>query len=932
MATQMEPLPLARCIFSSRILPRFAFLGLLSFLTIFLSPLSPASAQTSSQQYVYASAPGSPSPSSVPGFAKVSQTGSLNLLLNSPFSERSEGGLLAIDGQGKFLFVLNPTSDDISMFQIDPTTGSLSEVPASPFAVPPLSSGWFPPSQPLSMATEPSGQFLFVSYLLANGGDPAGLSAVASLAIDTSGSSPVLRLVASVLNQDSPIQLLTDSKGLRLYVGMGIGNDGTMQSGPEVYSIDGAGNLSFQGVAPNPENRGTDFAIDPQGRFVFAVGGLFAAHLVTCAISPVDGTLPTCGPPLDLSTTPQGMVVESSGHFLYLSIQDAVVFSVDQATGNATPVASLPGVVLSKGASVADPMGPYIYSTDGSTSAGGVHTYLVDQQTGNLTEILGSPFSPGVSVCCQGLAITGNPVQAVSGSAASIFPSTASNFTATAGFSSAPQIFSLVNIGNQLLTINSISISGADSSSFSQTHTCPAALSSNAHCSITITFNPATVGAFTANLQIADNAPGSPQTLVLNGTGIAPAPAVTVSPSAVSFPSINQGSSSAPQSLTVISSGNTTLHISSVSLSGPNPSDFSLTNNCTAPLAPASSCTISLVFSPAAPGQRTADLVITDDAQGSPQGVVLGGTGIAVLSALSLSPPAPSFPATTQGASSAPQTLTAVNSGNAPLQVSSISLNGSNASEFGVSSTCTAPLAPAASCSISLVFSPTASGQSSANLVIADDAPNSPQTIALSATANPAFSVAAASGSSAAASVSAGQPAQYQLQLTPSSGFAGMVGLSCSGAPLGAVCQVPASVSLAGGTATFTATVTTSGPAQLPPSAPLRIPPASRVPLPAPTLLALLFLLYVFFRKKNVRAFHQATRKNHLALYGALSATILCITFALAGCGGGSASITPPPPIVTPAGTSTITISLSATSSAGQPLQLQPIQLTLTVK
>ena len=259
--------------------------------------------------------------------------------------------------------------------------------------------------------------------------------------------------------------------------------------------------------------------------------------------------------------------------------------------------------------------------------------------------------------------------------------------------------------------------------------------------------------------------------------------------------------------------------------------------------------------------------MITDDAQGSPQGVVLGGTGIAVLSALSLSPPAPSFPATTQGASSAPQTLTAVNSGNAPLQVSSISLNGSNASEFGVSSTCTAPLAPAASCSISLVFSPTASGQSSANLVIADDAPNSPQTIALSATANPAFSVAAASGSSAAASVSAGQPAQYQLQLTPSSGFAGMVGLSCSGAPLGAVCQVPASVSLAGGSATFTATVTTSGPAQLPPSAPLRIPPISRVPLRAPTLLALLFLMYAFIQK-NVRAIHQAMRKNRLALCG----------------------------------------------------------------
>jgi len=897
-------------------------------------------AQTSSQQYVYASAPGSPSPSSVPGFAKVSQTGSLNLLPNSPFNERLEGGLLAIDGQGKFLFVVNPTSDDISMFQIDPTTGSLSEVPGSPFAYPPIFSVWFPPCQPLSITTERSGQFLFVSYRYANCGDflaggGQGSGAVVSFAIDLSGSSPVLTPVASIFTQGSPIKLLTDSKGLRLYVGMGVSNGGTQVSGAELFYIDGTGNLSDQGLTGvTPINFGVSYAIDPQDRFIFELGGI-SNHVVSCVISPVDGTANLCGSPLFLVGLGGEMLVEGSGHFLYVPAQgDVDVFSVDQSTGDATPVATLPGLVLSTGSSVADPMGPYIYSADSSTTAGGVHTYLVDQQTGNLTEIFGSPFSAGVSACCQGLAITGNPVQAVSGPATSIFPSTASNFTATAGFSSAPQIFSLVNIGNQLLTITSISIVGPDASSFSQSNTCLATLAPNAHCSITITFNPATAGTFTATLQVVDNAPGSPQTLVLNGTGIAPAPAVTFSPSAVSFPSINQGSSSLPQSLTVISSGNTTLHISSVSLTGPDPSDFNFTNNCTAPLAPASNCSISLVFSPTAPGQRTADLMITDDAQGSPQSVVLSGTGIAVLPALSLSPPAPSFPVTTQGASSAPQTLTAVNSGNAPLQVSSISLTGSNATEFGVSSTCTAPLAPSASCSISLVFSPTASGQGSANLVITDDAPDSPQTIPLNGIANPSFSVAAAPGSSTTASVSAGQPAQYQLQLTPNPGFAGTVSLTCSGAPLGAVCQVPATVSLSSGPATFTVTVSTSGPAQLPPSAPLRIPPISRVPqmpLPAPIVLAMLFFLFTVLGK-NRRALQLPARKSRLALCAVLSTAIFCLPFAFAGCGGGSAAVTPPPPVVTPSGTSTLTILLTATSSTGQPLQLQPIQLTLTVK
>jgi len=900
--------------------------------SFFLVAVEPASAQTSTQQYVYLSLPGSPpaSPSSLlSGFSKAGQTGALSAALGSPFTDRLEGGLVAIDGQGKFLFVLNPTSNDISMFQIDQASGALSEVAGSPFAVPAIG-GNAAPSRPISIAAESSGKFLFVGYF--NGSLP-GDSAIASLAINTSGSSPALVPIQSQDTLGAPIQLLTDPKGLHLYVGLSQGPNGAVNGGAIVFAIDAAtGMLLNQGTADTLLNNGSSYAIDPRDRFFFASGHDF---LQSCLISPVDGTANNCAPLLllDPTNTQVAMVAENSGQFLYLyqsgTAPGVVVYSVNQTTGALTQVLGpLNAIQFANGSAVADPMGPYIYSAQLATPTV-VHAYQVDQQTGNLTEIPGSPFSSGGDGnCCVGLAISGASSQAVSGPAVSIFPSTA-NFSAVIGTTSPTQIFSIVNTGNQLLGLNSISITGANAPSFSQSNTCLATLAPNANCSVSITFTPAAVGPAAANLQVSDNAPGTPQTLVLNGTGIAPAPAVTFSPSAESFPATNQGASSAPQTLTVISSGNTTLHVSSVSLTGPNPSDFTFTNNCNAPLAPGSNCAIVLVFSPTAPGQRSANLTIADDAQGSPQTVVLSGTGIAVVSALNLSPPAPSFPATTQGTSSAPQTLTALNSGNAPLHISSISLGGSDASQFSISNNCTAPLAPAASCVISLVFNPTASGQSTASLTILDDAPGSPQTVSLNATANPAFSAAAASGSSTTASVSAGQPAQYQLQLTPGAGFTGTVSLSCSGAPLGAVCQVPAGVSLASGAATFTVNVTTSGPAQLPPSAPLRIPPISHVPASAPTLLALFFLLLAFFCK-NRRAFQLAALKNCLVLCGAVS--ILCITFALTGCGGGSAAVTPPPPVVTPSGTSTLTISLTATSSTGQPLQLQPIQLTLTVK
>jgi 6-phosphogluconolactonase (cycloisomerase 2 family) len=907
-------------------------------LSFVLLLVSMASAQTSPQQYVYLSLPGAPS-SSISGFSKTSQTGVLNSIPGSPFSDRLEGGLVAIDGQGKFLFVLNPKSNDISMFQIDQASGALSELSGSPFAVPPTVNPNMAPSQPISITAESSGKFRFVGYL---SGDFPGASAVVSLSINTSGSSPALLTAQSVElnNGGAPIQLLTDPKGLRLYVGLGT-NSMTV-AGADVYSIDSStGMLAFQGTADAVPDSGLSYALDPRSRFFFAGGrGGSTGFLESCVVSPVDGTASACLPILFLNTgdVPTAMVGENSGQFLYVTLGQTtgnvvVVYSVDQTTGALTQVLGpLTGIPFANGSTVADPMGPYLYAAQFATPTV-IHAYQVNQQTGTLSEIFGSPFSSGgTASCCGGLAISGNSAQAISGPAVSIFPSTA-NFSAVVGTTSPTQVFSVVNTGNQLLSINSISITGTNASSFSQTNTCLSTLAPNANCSVSITFAPASVGALTANLQVADNAPGTPQTLVLNGTGIAPAPAVTFSPATPSFPVTTQGASTAPQTLTVISSGNAALHISSVSLSGPNPSDFSFTNNCTAPLAPGANCTISLVFSPTAAGQRIADLLIADDAPGSPQSITLSGTGIALAPALTLSPPVPSFPATTQGTSSPAQTLTVANSGNAPLTISSVSLGGANPSDFSSTSNCTAPVAVGSNCTISLVFNPLASGQRTASVLISDNVPGSPQAISLSATANPAFSVAAASGSSTMATVSAGQSAQYQLQLTPGSGFSDTVSLSCSGAPLGAVCQAPASVSLANGAATtFTVTVTTSGPALLPPATPLRLPPTSHMPPLALLSLAML-LLFFALAGKIYRAFDRATDRNHLALYGVLSAAVLCAAFAFAGCGGGSSvALQPPPPIITPSGTSTITITLAANASSGQPLQLQPIQLTLTVK
>ncbi len=345
-------------------------------------------AQTPPQQHVYGAQSLSPTSSRVSGFSKASQTGALTVVPGSPFNERFEGGLVAIDGQGKFLFVLNPTSNDISMFQIDQATGALAEVPASPFQVPPTVNPNQGPSFALSIGTEASGKFVFVGYAF---GDFQGQSAVVTLSIDTSvPTNPVLLTQQSTdFLVGEPLQLLTDRKGLHLYVGLREDQNLQLVGGADVYSIDSAtGSLGFLGTADKSAGSGRAIAIDPAGRFFFAGWGFHEGFIDSCIISPVDGTtaaLPSSAISLGPSVFPDAMVVDNSGKFLFVSQTGSgvVVYSIDQITGALSQVQGpFANISFSLGTAVADPQGPYLYSLDTL----GIHAYQIDQQIGNLAE------------------------------------------------------------------------------------------------------------------------------------------------------------------------------------------------------------------------------------------------------------------------------------------------------------------------------------------------------------------------------------------------------------------------------------------------------------------------------------------------------------------------------------------------------------------
>ncbi|MFB3814371.1 MAG: choice-of-anchor D domain-containing protein [Terriglobales bacterium] len=202
--------------------------------------------------------------------------------------------------------------------------------------------------------------------------------------------------------------------------------------------------------------------------------------------------------------------------------------------------------------------------------------------------------------------------------------------------SSPTQAAIVTNVGAAPVAMTSVTLGGANAADFLQSNNCPAGgtLAAGASCQITVLFRPRAIGARSATISIADADPTSPQTILLTGTGMGPIAAV--SPTSINFGSVPRGQLSAPKTVTVTNNGNAALTFvatGAFTLSGTNPTQFVVTPAAPCAnggsLAPGASCSVTVVFAPAAgtpAGTRNAILNVRDNAIPSVQSVYLVGT------------------------------------------------------------------------------------------------------------------------------------------------------------------------------------------------------------------------------------------------------------------------------------------------------------------
>src|SRR5205823_2736491 len=147
-----------------------------------------------------------------------------------------------------------------------------------------------------------------------------------------------------------------------------------------------------------------------------------------------------------------------------------------------------------------------------------------------------------------------------------------------------------------------------------------------ASCTIGVTFKPTQIGTRTGTLSIADNAPGSPQSVALSATGVVSGPNATLSLTSLIFACRNIiGDGCVCHTLatpTLTNFGSTTLSITGIGITG---AAFSETNNCDTNLGAGKSCTITVKWMPPSSSFSFGTVSVSDNASGSPQTVSLEG-------------------------------------------------------------------------------------------------------------------------------------------------------------------------------------------------------------------------------------------------------------------------------------------------------------------
>ena len=327
----------------------------------------------------------------------------------------------------------------------------------------------------------------------------------------------------------------------------------------------------------------------------------------------------------------------------------------------------------------------------------------------------------------QEIDIQGNAVSIADGDTT---PTTAdwTDFSTVAG----TRTFTIRNIGNIILNIGAITITGLNASDFTVSSLPSATVAAFGTTTFTISFSPSVINTRTATINIVnDDATENPYNFGVQGFGIIPeidiqgnATSIVdgdVTPTTTDWTDFSSVAST--RAFTIYNNGNFTLNIGAITISGPNASEFTVTTPPSATVAAFASTTFVVTFIPTAIGTRSARIsIVNNDTNENPYDFSIQGTGVAQeidIQGLSISiADGDTVPSVSDGSDFGPadinlatvnRTFSILNTGSLPLTISNPTVSGVNAADFTISTNPgTLTIAAGSSTTFVITFNPSA--------------------------------------------------------------------------------------------------------------------------------------------------------------------------------------------------------------------------------
>jgi 6-phosphogluconolactonase (cycloisomerase 2 family) len=300
--------------------------------------------------------------SDIAAFRVSPSTGTLSQLPSSPFATTTGATSIAVERNSELLYSADFGGGVVSGFRIE-WDGSLIPVQGSPFAV---------GNGPVSVIAHPAADYVYVTN--------QGSGDVVTFAVDT--ATGTLSRKSSVLVDYAPLFSAMTYDGKRLYQTVSAMNQ---LAGFSVSNTDGSLTL-IQGGQVSTATFPRAAAIDPAGKFVYvAVSG--GTTVFGFAIDGLSGALTeVAGSPIASLSDPVSLAVDASGRFLCVANRGGrslSVFAIDPNSGALTEVAGSPFAAIWPLFVATDPSGQYVYVGGDA----GLEAFTMNPLTGALTSV-----------------------------------------------------------------------------------------------------------------------------------------------------------------------------------------------------------------------------------------------------------------------------------------------------------------------------------------------------------------------------------------------------------------------------------------------------------------------------------------------------------------------------------------------------------------